>query len=253
MSSPSDELREIYERRAELEYPEPSPRPERRTHRKFFRVLDLVEAQLPAASLLDAGCGDGLYLEAVGSGKQPPARLVGSDLSERILATARATAARSGVTPELVRGNLEALPFDDGEFAVVLCTQVLEHLLAPQAGIHELARVLEPGGRLVITTDNSRNLVTKTLNAPRALAVRALQLRGHRLKVHFPHASFAPSVFVRMITESGLEPIRVETFRFHLEWPFDRPVLHRALNRVEDLLPRSHTMGDVIAVVATKR
>src|SRR5438132_3244394 len=152
--SPSDALRDVYERRAELEYPQPLPLPDPRTHRKFFRVLDLVRPLLPCDSLLDAGCGDGLYLEAIGSGAS---RLVGTDISDRILETARATATRSGVEPELVRANVESLPFPDRSFDVVLCTQVIEHLLAPAEGLHELARVLRPGGTLVITTDSSRN------------------------------------------------------------------------------------------------
>jgi SAM-dependent methyltransferase len=246
--APSDGLREIYERRAELEYPQPLPRPDRRTHRKFFRVLDLVAAALPCEALLDAGCGDGLYLEAIGSSAK---RLVGTDISGRILETARRTAARSGVEPELVRANLERLPFAEGEFDVVLCTQVVEHLLDPAQGLRELARVLRRGGVLVVTTDNSRNVVSKVLNAPHDAAVRLLRIRGRRLQVHFPHAAFAPAAFADAVRAAGLVPERIETFRFHVEWPFDRPAVHRLLNRVEDALP-PHRLGDLLAVTARK-
>ena len=245
--SPSDVLRDTYEYRAELEYPRPLPQPDRRTHRKLFRILDLVEPLLPCRSLLDAGCGDGLYLEAIGRRAE---RLVGTDISERILETARKTAARSGAEPELVRANLESLPFPDRSFDVVLCTQVIEHLLAPEKGVRELARVLRPGGTLVITTDNSRNLVSRTLNAPRNAAVALLGLRGRRLNVHFPHAAFSPKEFVEMVEATGLRPERVATFRFHLEWPFDRPRAQRLLNRLEDALPRTHRFGDIVTVVA---
>src|SRR5579864_2700208 len=245
--SPSDVLRDTYEYRAELEYPRPLPQPDRRTHRKLFRILDLVEPLLPCGSLLDAGCGDGLYLEAIGRRAD---RLVGTDIAERILETARATAARSGAEPELVRANLESLPFPDGSFDVILCTQVIEHLLAPADGVRELARVLRPGGTLVITTDSSRNLVSRTLNAPHDAAVALLGLRGRRLKVHFPHARFSPDDFVRLIVDAGLRPEHVATFRFHLEWPFDRPRVQRFLNRLEDALPAGHRVGDIVTVVA---
>jgi SAM-dependent methyltransferase len=44
------------------------------------------------------------------------------------------------------------LPFLDGSFDVVLCTEVLEHLTEPQRAIDEMYRVLEPGGQLLLTT-----------------------------------------------------------------------------------------------------
>ena len=67
---------------------------------------------------------------------------------------------------------------------------VIEHLLDSTAGIRELIRVLKPGGTLVLSTDNSRNYVSQGLNLPRTALVRALNLRGRRTKVSFPHRSF---------------------------------------------------------------
>ena len=247
----SDRLQAIYEQRAALEYADPSPRPRRETHAKFFHVFDLVQEHLPCEAVLDAGCGDGLYLEAIGTHDGAPDRLVGCDISRRILETAWATAERSGVEPELAHANLERLPFADEEFDLVLCTQVIEHLLDPAAGVRELARVLKSRGTLVITTDNARNLVTKALNVPHDLAVRALGWRGRRLKVHFPHASFTPDAFATLVRGAGLQPIREESFRFHLEWPLDRPLLRHALDRLDDALP-SHSVGDILTVVARK-
>jgi SAM-dependent methyltransferase len=50
------------------------------------------------------------------------------------------------------RGDAHALPFVDGAFDVVLCTEVLEHLVEPQRAIDEMHRVLKPGGQLLLTT-----------------------------------------------------------------------------------------------------
>lgn len=239
----------MYERRAELEYAEPPPAPDPRVDRKYERVLELLAPHLPCDRFLDAGCGDGRHLAAVGA---RAARATGTDISERILETARATARRAGVEPELVRANLEALPFPDASFDLVLSTQVIEHLLDPAAGVRELARVLAPAGTLVLTTDNRRNLVSRTLNAPRAGAVALLGLRGRRRKVEFPHASFPLEEVVRLVEEAGLDVVHRETFRFHLASPVARDAVLRALNRVEKSLPR-HGVGDLIAVVARKR
>ena len=58
-------------------------------------------------------------------------------------------------------------------------------------GIRELARVLAPGGRIVLTTDNSRRLVTRILNAPRWTALRVLGKRDFRTQLSFPHRQFS--------------------------------------------------------------
>ena len=54
-------------------------------------------------------------------------------------------------SPEVV-GDIEALPFKDGAFEFVLCTEVLEHVNNPSVAVSELHRVLAKGGTLVLTT-----------------------------------------------------------------------------------------------------
>lgn len=49
-------------------------------------------------------------------------------------------------------GDIHNLPFKNEEFTMVLCTEVIEHVIDPQKAIHELMRVLKPGGKLVLTT-----------------------------------------------------------------------------------------------------
>src|SRR3982751_5951664 len=108
-AGPSDSLRDLYERRALLQYAAPAAPPDPRLDRKFQRTLELVREQLPRASFLDAGCGDGRFIEALPRLGSLPARVVGVDISHRILETARAAATGAGVDAELVPANLEAL------------------------------------------------------------------------------------------------------------------------------------------------
>jgi ubiquinone/menaquinone biosynthesis C-methylase UbiE len=129
-------LQDVYERRAELYYSRPVALPDERVDRKFSRMTALVGATFPAESLLDAGCGDGRFLAAIARLSDRPARLVGCDISERILQTAAAAVAEQGGAAEFVRANLEQLPFPDSSFDRVLSVQVIEHLLDPPAGIH---------------------------------------------------------------------------------------------------------------------
>jgi SAM-dependent methyltransferase len=239
-----DELRELYEARAAQQYAAPQPLPDPRIDRKFERICELVRKKLPCQAFLDAGCGDGRYLAALAA--ELPARRAGVDLSERILETARRR-----VEADYRRASLEQLPFADGEFDLVLCSQVIEHV--PDAGraVDELTRVLHPGGTLIISTDNERNAVTRVLNAPRKLAVGALRLRGARGRIESPATPYTRESFRVLLEHGGLTVEHLETFRFHLMWPLDLRPLTRALNAIERRMP-AHGMGDILLAVARR-
>jgi ubiquinone/menaquinone biosynthesis C-methylase UbiE len=243
-------LRALYERRAELLYAAPA-RPDPSVDRKFERLRELLLDQLPADSFLDAGCGDGRYLSALAEAPDRPARVVCVDLSQRILDVAEAAATSAGIEGQFIQANLEALPLEDGAFDLVLCTQVLEHLLDPDAGLRELARVLAPGGTLIVSTDHARPVVSRVLNAPRTGLVNLLGLRHRRFVVEFPERPFGLDEFAQLVEATGLEVEHRETFRFSLRRPLDRPAAVRTLNRLEKALP-PHRLGDIVLVIARK-
>jgi SAM-dependent methyltransferase len=60
-------------------------------------------------------------------------------------------------TPEVV-GRAENLPFASSSFDSVLCTQVLEHVPEPWRTVEEIARVLRPGGKLLLSTPQAEHL-----------------------------------------------------------------------------------------------
>lgn len=53
--------------------------------------------------------------------------------------------------PDII-GDAHHLPFRDEEFNLILCTEVLEHLIDPRAAVSEMRRVLAPGGKIILTT-----------------------------------------------------------------------------------------------------
>jgi ubiquinone/menaquinone biosynthesis C-methylase UbiE len=101
---------------------------------------------VPGQTVADVGTGTGFIAEAA---LDAGARVVGIDNSERMLEQARTRFA--GRSFEARRGDTDALPLPDAEVDAVLGNMVLHHAPDPGAAIREMARVLKPGGMLVIT------------------------------------------------------------------------------------------------------
>lgn len=102
---------------------------------------------LTGLSVLDIGCGDGTYaIEAAARG----ARAVGLDADPAMLREAERRARERGVAVDLREGRAEELPFGDASFDVVFAVTVLCFVADAAGAIREMARVLVPGGRLVL-------------------------------------------------------------------------------------------------------
>jgi SAM-dependent methyltransferase len=174
---------------------------------------DAVEAALlrllPAGGLgraLDIGTGTGRLLELLA------ARLssgLGVDASRAMLALARARLARPGLTHCAVRlADMYRLPLPDGGFDLVLMHMVLHHAEDPAAALAETARVLRPGGLLVIVD-----------LAPHDNA-EALQRLAHR----WP--GFSDAAMRGLLAEAGLAPLNSIDVPGALDvrlWPAERP------------------------------
>ncbi|MGW5386402.1 methyltransferase domain-containing protein [Nocardia sp. NPDC003963] len=99
---------------------------------------------------LDIGSGTGSevleFARRVGSGGQA----VGVEPNPAMLAVARARAAAAGTRCRFVEADAYHLPFADDSFDAVRCERVYQHLDDPAAATAEIARVLRPGGRVVL-------------------------------------------------------------------------------------------------------
>lgn len=111
----------------------------------WSRALGLL---LPPLDVVDIGCGEGyLTIEAARWAR----RVVGVDRSPTVLARARQLGERRRFTNIVwKRGEIERVPVADASFDVALLSQTLHHAADPGRAVHEAARVLRPGGRVLI-------------------------------------------------------------------------------------------------------
>ena len=150
------------------------------------RALREAAGEGPFRLHLDIGTGTGRMLEVFADRARDG---VGVDLNHEMLTVARANIARAGLADRWVRqGDAGALPLERGAADLVTVHQVLHYLDHPARVIAECARVLAPGGRLVIADF-----------APHALEF----LREDH---HHRRLGFEPSELESWIREAGLEP-----------------------------------------------
>lgn len=123
---------------------------ESRARRRVLAVADIHDGEV----VLEVAVGTGLlFVELLM--RNPRGRTVGIDLTPSMVEVARRKAARSGMTNwELQVGDALALGYPDASFDVVVSTYMLDLLSEADFGrvLAEFARVLRPGGRLVVAS-----------------------------------------------------------------------------------------------------
>jgi SAM-dependent methyltransferase len=98
--------------------------------------------------ILDAACGNGRYSRFLLKHADPDAHLTAFDLSPKMLDRAASRLKSDRVTYAVA--DLARMPYANHAFDAIVCGWVLEHLPDPRPGLRELARVLEPGGQLLL-------------------------------------------------------------------------------------------------------
>ena len=111
------------------------------------RALDGKQLGRELGRLVDIGTGTGRMIELLGP---RAAAAIGIDRSSEMLRLARVKLEAAGIASSLRQGDMYALPLSDGSADSVIIHQVLHYAHSPAAAIAEAARVLSPGGILLI-------------------------------------------------------------------------------------------------------
>lgn len=178
-----------------------------------YRVRRRLEARrmlratrgLPAdAHIVDVGCGDGFHLDLLKEFGRSGWRLQGIDLDSR--AVTRAT--QRGLAVHL--GELATSPVAPSSVDLALCIQTIEHVADPPALLAEIRRVLRPGGRVLIVTDNTDSVDF------------ALAKSRHWGGYHFPRHwnLFHPASLRALAAKAQLEVAELTTMVSPVNWTY---------------------------------
>jgi arsenite methyltransferase len=126
-----------------------------------YRTPDMVRQRaatlqrlhlIPGERVIDIGCGPGFLCKSMAAAVGPTGSVIGIDISEDLIDFA--TNQKGSDPIEYRVGNATALPVDSAQFDVAVSTQVIEYVADTGAALHEMARVVRPGGRaLIVDTD----------------------------------------------------------------------------------------------------
>jgi ubiquinone/menaquinone biosynthesis C-methylase UbiE len=152
--------------------------------RTFQRLVRAAHIDLRGKELLDAGCGNGFGLEQLAKTFKP-ARLVGFDPSPAQIERAR----RRNLNAELAVGDLARIAEPDATFDGAFVFGILHHVPAWRAALAELARVLRPGGVVLVETIHDAGFdLTQFMTA---MADAGLAIAGEQKLPGSPLRSFA--------------------------------------------------------------
>ena len=111
------------------------------------RAIDEALSGRPLGQLVDIGTGTGRMIELLAPSA---AHAIGIDRSSEMLRLARVKLEFAGISSSLRQGDMDALPLADGIADTIVIHQVLHYAHSPAAAIAEAARVLAPGGTLLV-------------------------------------------------------------------------------------------------------
>jgi len=184
-------------------------------HRGYHRLIDEMELDLvrrygAGRDVFEAGCGTGLLLREA---SEVARSAVGLDLSRGMLAPARARGLR------VVQGSLTDVPLPSASFDLVYSMKVLAHVPPIEQAVAELARLVRPGGHLLLEFYNPMSLryLAKKLGGPGRIAHATDESHVY---TRFDRLSQARGYLPAGVDLVGVRGVRVVTPASHVfAWP----------------------------------
>lgn len=216
------------------------------------------------ARVLDAGCGDGFILQE--TAKQVADASIdwfGTDISLYKVERARE---RLRDRAHVSAANVEQLPFRADAFQIILCTEVLEHLLKVEPGVAEISRVCQANGRVLLSTPSRHSIFFSYTNpftwleALVGLFAPTVLPPFHNLERPLDPHSVVHRAFTFQEMRALLrayDAVTIETCHYRMPgFVYARIRSPKFFARVEEILariPLVNRLGETLLVCAVKR
>jgi 2-polyprenyl-6-hydroxyphenyl methylase / 3-demethylubiquinone-9 3-methyltransferase len=153
---------------------------------------------LAGKAALDVGCGAGLLAEPLA---RMGAKVIGIDATPEVIAVARQHASAMGLEIDYRTGDVQQL---EGQFDLITCMEVIEHVADPAAFVKALARRLAPDGLLLLSTPNATSW-------SRLMMITIAERTGRIPKgTHDFDKFIAPERMKQLLAGAGLKCLDVE-------------------------------------------
>jgi SAM-dependent methyltransferase len=168
------------------------------------RLLRYCEGVPDNGKILDVGCGDGFHLKLLKKYGNKNWTLEGVDLDSRAVAIA----SKGGLT--IHQGTIENLDLGSEQYDVVYTIQTIEHVAQPDEVFAAIFRILKPGGRLVVVTDNTDSIDFSWFK------------KSYWGGYHFPRHwnLFNPKSLGRLARKTGFEVSNLATIVSPVNWVY---------------------------------
>jgi ubiquinone/menaquinone biosynthesis C-methylase UbiE len=179
----------------------------------YSHVADEIVAHLPGDRILDIGTGPGYLPIEIGK-RSANIRIIGIDLSRKLLDMARSNTAKAGLSDRLTfqLGDAGRIDFEDASFDMVISTGMLHSLKDPVNVIQEMYRVLKADGEAWIfdparvSNAVDRNKWRASLNLRERFFLKLFQLFG----LHKPIKTYTREEAIAIIEKTDFKDYRID-------------------------------------------
>jgi SAM-dependent methyltransferase len=168
------------------------------------RILKACQGLPDNARILDVGCGDGFHLDLLQKFGKSSWRLEGIDMSDRAVEMGKLRGL------EIHQGTVQSMAIPEGTYDLAFMIATIEHVDQPLEVLQAVGKMLKPGGRVVMVTDNTDTLDFKWFQG------------RHWGGYHFPRHwnLFSPLTIRRLAQEAQLEVVELKTIVSPVNWVY---------------------------------